>query len=111
MEITLTEVAAGNEIHICTQRSVYRFKVSNPTLRRGLLTGGPLGLQQRDAYLAGSIFPDAVSISESKNLEIGTRALFYLDGEKGVDILTTSVITELAFGECSRDTTACHEAA
>lgn len=111
MEITLTEVAAGDEIHICTQRSVYRFKVSNPTLRRGLLTGGRLGLQQQDAYFAGAIFPDAVSISDSKKLETGTRALFYLSAEHGVDILTTSLITELAFAQCGRETTVCHKAA
>ena len=110
MEITLTEVAVGDEISICTQRSDYRFKVSDPTLRRGLLTGGPLGRQQRDAYLAGTIFPDAGSISDSKKLVTGTRALFYMSGEKGVDILTTSVITELCFAEYRRETTAGLEA-
>ena len=111
MNITLTEVTARDEIHIRTQESEYVFKVRNPGLCSGVLTGGPLGRERRDAYLAGAIFPGAISISDSKNLQIGARAIFYLKGKRGVDRLTTSVITELIRAESGRATTACLEAA
>lgn len=111
MKITLTELAADDEIYMRTQTSEYLFKVSNPRLCSGVLTGGPLGRERRDAFLAGAIFPGAVSITDSKKLQTGGRAIFYVNGERGVDRLTTSVITEIVLAECGRATAACLEAA
>ena len=111
MKITLTEVAVNDEIYIRTQNSEYLFEVSDPRMCRGVLTGGPLGRDQCVAFLAGVIFPNAVSVNDSKILETGTRALFYLDGKRGVDRLTTSVITDLVLAERVGATTGCLEAA
>jgi hypothetical protein len=95
MNINLTEVNPQDEIMIRTQESEYRFKVSDSRFCRGLLTGVLLGQRHRDSFLAGVIFPEAERISDSKRLETGTRAIFYLDGKRGVYRLITSVITEL----------------
>lgn len=84
--------------------------MKKPGLCSGVLTGGPLGREQRDAFLAGAIFPGAISISDSKKLETGARAIFYMNGKRGVDRLT-SAITELIRAESGRATTACLEAA
>lgn len=111
MKITLTEVAVKEEIYIHTQNSEYLFEVRNPRLCAGVLDGGPLGREQRDAFPAGVIFPNTISIYDSKIIETGARALFYLDGNRGVDRLTTWVIIELALAECGKETTGCLEAA
>ena len=111
MKITLTEVAARDEIHIRTQKSEYVFKVRNPGLCSGVLTGGALGRERRDAFLAGAIFPGAMSISDPKKLQTGARAIFYMKGKRGVDRLTTSVITELIRAASGRATTPSLEAA
>lgn len=57
MKIRLTEVALNDEIYIRTQNSEYLFKVSNPRLCRGFLTGGSLGGEQRDAFWRASFSP------------------------------------------------------
>lgn len=95
MEIIITEMNADDVISIRTKTSEYRFLVKVPGLCRGILTGGVLGQQPHDAFLAGAIFPREGDISDSKKLVTGDRALFYLNGKHGLDCLTTSVITEL----------------
>jgi hypothetical protein len=95
MEITLTEMKPEDEISIRTKTNEYRFLVIDPRLCRGILKGGLLGQQPHDAYLAGAIYPHEGVISDSKKLETGARALFYMYGKHGLDRLTTSVITAL----------------
>ena len=95
MEFTLTELNPSVEISIRTQNSAYRFSLTDRRLCRGFLSGGILGGQQRDAFLAGAVLPNAVRISDSKKLETGTRALFYMDVGDQLCRLITSVITEL----------------
>jgi hypothetical protein len=111
MEITLTEVTAKDEICIRTQKSEYLFRVNNPDLCSGVLTGGLLGREHRSAFLAGAIFPGALRISDSKKLQTGARAIFYLEGKRGVDRLTTSVIIEIVFTARRREMAACQQAA
>jgi hypothetical protein len=97
MEITLTEVNAMDEISIRTQFSEYQFCVTDPTLCRGFLSGGALGNQPHDAFLAGALLSESHRLSDPTRLETGVRALFYIPGKDGLNSLTTSVITELAF--------------
>jgi hypothetical protein len=97
MEITLTEMNAEDEISIRTKTSEYRFLVTDPGLYRGILTGGVLAQQPHDAFLVGGIFPNDGDIGDSKKLVTGARALFYLNGKRGLDCLTTSVITGLSW--------------
>ena len=96
MEFTITELNPSVEISIRTQNSAYRFSLTDRRLCRGVLTGGILGREQRDAFLAGTILPNAVRVSDSKKLETGARALFYMDIGDQLCRLVTSAITELA---------------
>jgi hypothetical protein len=107
MNIELTAVNPHDEITIRTQQSEYRFRVSDSKRCRGFLTGGLLGQRHRDSFLAGVIFPEAVRISDSKRLETGARAIFYLKSKRGVHRLITSVITELAIGANSAAAPTC----
>lgn len=110
MNIELTEVNLQDEIMIRTRESEYRFKVTNSTFCRGLLTGGLLGQQYRDSFFAGIITSDTTRIGDSKKLETGARAIFYLEGKRGVHRLITSVITELAIVGNSATTPECYAA-
>lgn len=111
MKITLAKVASNSEIYFRTQRSVYRFKVTSPELRSGVLSGGPLGRRGRRAFLAATVFPNADRISDSQELLTGGRAIFYVAGKRGAVRLTTSVIAELGIAEDNGAATSCLEAA
>src|SRR5437762_10775969 len=95
MEVILTDLNAMDEISIRTRCNEYRFFVIDPSRCRGLLNGGLLGSQPRDAFLAGAILPESHSITDSTKLETGARALFYMNGRHGVDRMITSPITQL----------------
>lgn len=96
MNIEVTKLNPQDEIIIRTKDGEYRFAVTDSELSRGFLTGGVLGSRHRDGFLAGVILPETLTISNSKTLETGARAIFYLDSKRGVDRLITSMITELA---------------
>ena len=93
MDITLRDLNALDEISIRTRHSEYRFRVTDPRLCRGVLTGGVFGDVEHDAVL--SITDDRKDELPAK-LEIGGCALFYVAVGEGVSFMTTSKITELA---------------
>ena len=98
MEIKVTEVNARYEITIRTLFSDYSFRVTDPVQCRGFLSGGPLGDQPREAFFAGAILPASSQSSEWSRLETGYRAVFLIEG-KGLDRLTTSIITEVTMSQ------------
>jgi len=104
MEITMTKVKPAGEIMIRTERSEYRFQVSNPATNTGFLTGGVLGQQRRLALLVGTIPREHGGVEVSARLETGTRALFFLAGKSAFECLTTSQIVALIYSR--EDTTA-----
>jgi hypothetical protein len=95
MDITVKDLNALDEIAIRTRRSEYRFRITNPHLGRGLLTGGMFGEQQYDAVIAASSLISDVDDRFSTKLEVGANALFYVAIEESVRLLTTSPITDL----------------
>lgn len=95
MEIKVTSVDAMDEISIRTQRSEYRFCVTDPTRLRGILTGGLLGDLGRDAFFGGAIPQDA-DRPDWSTLKTGTCSVFFLEANGKVERMTTSVIAELA---------------
>ena len=97
MEIRLIDVEPMVDIAIRTQFSYYIFRITEPRARRGFLSGGRLGTEQHEAFLACTFRPATLRTSgKLDQLETGRRALFYLEGS-GTRTLTTSVITELGF--------------
>jgi hypothetical protein len=103
MEISLPDINSMDEISIRTQNSEYYFRVTEPNLCCGLLRGGPLGDQPHEALFSGAIFPKSFGRANSTRLAIGARALFYVAINDRLKLLTTSLITQLAFGPVRND--------
>ena len=106
MDITLTEVSAMDQISIRTQFSEYHFCVTDPRLCRGFLSGGLLGNRRQEAFLAGVYLSAGDWSMDSRKLETGRRAVFCVAGKSGLESLTTSVITQLAFAKTGNANTA-----
>jgi hypothetical protein len=100
MEIIFKDISPSDRIMIRTQNSEYRFAVVDPDERRGVLTGGSLGEQRRNAILVGTLSGGGNTFaSDATKLETGSRALFYLTAKNGVERLITSIITSLKRNE------------
>ncbi len=96
MEITFEAIKESDELIIQTQNSEYRFFILDPNERRGILSGGTLGEQKRDAILIGSLCATTNLLAcEPSVLKSGSRALFYLSAKSGAERLITSVITRI----------------
>ena len=95
MDITVKDLSAMDEISIRTRNSEYRFRITDPHICRGLLTGGMFGEKKYDAVLTGAPLPAGLETHLTARLEIGGCALFYIAVDDRVNVLTTSTITDL----------------
>ena len=96
MDITVKDLNTLDEISIRTRHSEYRFRITDPHMCRGILSGGVFGGEQHDAVLTGASVPADLLNQLPAKLEIGGYALFYVAMEENVSLLTTSTITDLA---------------
>src|SRR5215213_4660217 len=104
MEINFEEVKPSDEISIKTENSLYSFSVEEPEQRKGILTGGTLGNQRREAVLVSSIEGDGRAGTKAfTELKTGARALFFMTAKNGIERLITSVITHLSHLKSKRD--------
>ena len=96
MELAFKDIDESDMILIRTQNSEYRFAITDPQGRRGILTGGSLGDERRDANLIGALPESGMAVvDDTSKLKTGSRALFYLSARKGIERLITSVITNI----------------
>jgi len=102
MKLRVIDVNAGDEITIRTQFNEYSFRVTDPVQCRGSLSGGSLGSQQHDAFLAGARLPASSDSDEPSRLETGYRAVFVVGGHD-FRRLTTSTITEITVAQTQAD--------
>lgn len=94
--ITFDEIRRDDKVVICTQNSEYRFSVIDPQNHKGMLSGGSLGDQPREAFLVESLGKsDSGSLQDFRGLKRGARALFYLSSGHRVERVTTSRISRL----------------
>lgn len=94
--ITFDEIRRDDKVVICTQNSEYRFSVIDPENHKGMLSGGSLGEQPREAFLVESLGKsDSGSLQDFRGLKRGHRALFYLSSGHRVERVTTSKISRL----------------
>jgi hypothetical protein len=98
MEMGFNNMSDSDRIVIRTQNSEYQFSITDPAERRGVLSGGSLGTQQRDAVLVGTLGGTNQLSADVTGLKTGRRALFYLKAKHGVERLITSIITEIRRG-------------
>src|SRR5262245_3544247 len=95
MDITVRDLNAMDEVSIRTKHSEYRFRITDPHLCRGVLTGGLFGENEHYPVLTGAPLPADLQSQLSTKLEFGGCALFYVAIEESVSLLTTSQITDL----------------
>ena len=97
MSVAFDELSPKDKVVIRTRNSTYRFLITDPAKRRGVLTGGSLCTNTRDAVLSESFALDENGKRESSyHLRTGARILFYLSSTTGVERMATSVIEEIA---------------
>ncbi|HZM87120.1 MAG TPA: hypothetical protein VFF31_11405 [Blastocatellia bacterium] len=92
--IALDQLCKGDKVSVETRRSTYQFSVSDPSRRRGTLSGGALGNQVLDVFLSGTMSEDTTDPDPSE-LKTGARALFLIELEHHVQLMITSTITDV----------------
>lgn len=96
MKVEFENMSREDQVLIRTQNSEYNFKVLDPEERRGVLSGGSLGDQTRDAVLIGAVpMSFKEDVSDQSAVRTGARALFFMNAKNGVERLITSVVTEI----------------
>lgn len=89
------DLRQADSISIKTERSNYRFSILDPISRRGMLTGGVLGDQVREAVLIGAISEDD-GLYNTTELKTGWRAVFFVTADHCLNHMITSVVTDIA---------------
>ncbi len=94
--IEFDSMQADEEIVIETQNSAYKFSIGNAATRQGFLSGGTLGESSTVAILMGTISNEGDGyVNDPCGLKTQARAFFFIQTEKGMKHLITSVITNL----------------
>lgn len=96
VSVDLDDLRPKDKVVIRTRNSTYRFLITDPAKRRGVLTGGALGNNAREAVLIESFALEESARRETHGLKTGARVLFYLYSTRGAERMATSVIHELA---------------
>jgi hypothetical protein len=86
MDITVRDLSTMDEVGIRTRHSEYRFRITDPHLCRGILTGGMFGEQEHDAVLTGAPLPADLESQMNSRSEIGAQALFYVAVKESVNL-------------------------
>jgi len=91
--IALEDISVHDKVVIRTRNSEYRFSVIDPVNHKGLLSGGALGDEPREAFLIESRSKgESGAVHDFRGLKSGARALFYLSSGNKVERVTTSEI-------------------
>ncbi len=94
--ITFDDVKADDKVLIKTRNSEYRFSVIDPMKHKGMLSGGTLGEEPREAFLIESLTKGEDGAQRNiSGLKTGARALFYLSSGRSIERVTTSKISGL----------------
>lgn len=94
--ITFDDIKADDKVVIKTRNSEYRFSVIDPLNHKGMLSGGTLGEEPREAFLIESRSKgEDGALRDFRGLKTGARALFYLSSGRAIERVTTSKISRL----------------
>ena len=95
-EISFDDIEAADDVVIQTENSTYAFMVIDPSLRQGILRGGPLGARSCEAVLACALRDNDCALGSSTSaLRVGMRVLFYIRISNRMRRLITSAVTHL----------------
>ena len=94
--ISLDDIGADDKVVIKTRNSEYRFAIIDPPRHKGMLSGGAIGEEPREAFLIESRSKDDAGASRGfPGLKTGARALFYLSSGRVFERVITSEIADL----------------
>ncbi len=94
--ISFGDMRPNDRIVIKTRNSEYQFSVCDPGNHKGMLSGGKLGAEPREAFLIESLSRDEYGVvRDFDGLETGGQALFYLSSGHRIERVTTSKISGL----------------
>lgn len=94
--ISFGQMRKDDKVLIDTANSRYQFAVSDPEKHKGMLSGGVIGEEPREAVLIESIIPsENGDPRDFWGLKRGARVLFYLPANGGFERVTTSKISSL----------------
>ena len=94
--IAFEDIKAQDKVLIRTMNSEYRFAVIDPLKHKGMLSGGTLGEEPREAFLIESLIRgEDGALRDFRGLKTGARALFYLSSGRRIERVTTSKISGL----------------
>jgi hypothetical protein len=99
MAISVNNLSPTDEISIRTQNSEYKFHVTDPTMGKGLLSGGTLGEIQREAFVWDGVITRGQPHQFSADLEIGRCAFFFVAFRDRLRRLTTSIVEDVSVSE------------
>ena len=91
----LGDLRQTDSISVYTESSNYRFSILDPINRRGMLTGGALGDELREAILIGAMSEDDGRYNRGE-LKTGSRAVFLVTTNNCLNRMITSVVTDIA---------------
>jgi hypothetical protein len=89
------DLRQADSISVQTERSNYQFSILDPINRMGMLTGGMLGDQAREAVLIGAVSDDD-GVYDTTELKTGWRAVFFVGADNTLSHMITSVVTDIA---------------
>jgi hypothetical protein len=96
-QILFDDLMAGSETLIETEASCYRFTMTDPSRRHGILSGGSLRLDSCPATIIGSASPyDPDANDYFNSLRPGVRMVFHVRMPGGPKRLVTSRITNVS---------------
>jgi len=109
-ELALNELNATDTIRLETKNHKYEFVVLDPAGKRGLLSGGSVGDNQREAILIGSMAKNTKGFDcDNQVVKMGDRVLFGIITDKEPESFFTTSIRSLSVvrgGDERRDKTA-----
>lgn len=95
-EIRLNDIDPADRVVIETRNNLYQFSVMDASQRCGVLSGGTLGEEIRDAVLMGSLSTDGGGFKVNHlSLKMNARAFFYIKTSTGAERLVTSPVISL----------------
>jgi hypothetical protein len=93
-QLSLSDLKVADKIIINTENSQYQFKVLDPTLRSGVLSGGMLGNQACKAMLLCTDGSSLEPVNDSV-IKPNTKAMFLIEDKEMAKHLCTSEIVQL----------------
>ena len=95
-EVAFNELKPTDRLLLKTKNSQYEFFILDPVEKRGLLAGGSLGNQQREAILMGTLAENTKSLySDCPVVKLGDRVLFALVDTGDAETFFTTGVQEL----------------